>query len=267
MDSIETFESPLLSDVQINSDGTLKQSGKQNVKFYNKKRLTFKARPLWVKHDDGTIATHANGKPVRAMDEKGKPAFEIDPKTGIPFKDAFEEVVLMIRVETKGDTNIKEDVANAMDKMQHNRQYRYFMSGKIPDGHSIEDFEFMQPQTIMELHMFGVHTLEQVAEMDEVTCEQIKDQSGYELRDIAQQWLKINSPQGQAGKADRMELENARLKREIADLKGKNRTTRHMIQDVERATEEAPQIQVPDTEVMELTPEQIKNRAGRPRKV
>lgn len=63
--------------------------------------------------------------------------------------------------------------------------------------------------------MFGIHTLEQVAEMNEVECEQIKDQSGFEIRDIAQQWLKINSPQGKAGKADRLEIEVARLKEKL----------------------------------------------------
>lgn len=264
METIQTFDSPLLADVQINSDGTLKQSGKQNVKFYNKKRLSFRARPLWVRNDDGEIAKHANGKPIRALDEKGKPAFEIDPKTGIPFKDAFEELVEMVRVETKGDTNIKDDVASPMDRMQHNRQYRFFREGRIPDGHSIEDFEFLQPQTIMELHMYGIHTLEQVAEMDEIACEQLKDQSGFEVRDIAKQWLKINSPQGQAGKADRMELELARAKREIEDLKARTRG----VSRVRAVTEEIPEQAVeeePQVPIMELTPEQLKNR--RPRKV
>jgi hypothetical protein len=261
---METYDSPILEDVQINSDGTLKQSGKQNVKFYEKKRLSFRARPLWVKHDDGTIATHPNGKPIRALDEKGRPAFEIDPKTGIPFKDAFEEVVEMIRVETKGDTNIKEDIADAFSKRQFHRQYKYFRSGKIPDGHSIEDFDFLQPQTITELHMFGIHTLEQVADMEDVDCEQIKDQSGYEIRDIARQWLKINSPQGQAGKADRLELENSRLKRQLADLKAQNRGSR--VVTVQPDPEES-QVEEQSDPVMEITPEQLKNRVGRPRKV
>ncbi len=263
MESIETFESPLLADVEINSDGTLKQSGKQNVKFYNKKVLSFKARPLYMKHDDGTIALDANGKPIRAVDKNGKPAFDIDPKTGIPFKDAFEEVVEMVRVETKGDTNIKEDKADAFIKRQFNRQYKYFRSGKIPDGHSIEDFDFLQPQTITELHMFGIHTLEQVAEMSEVDCEQIKDQSGYEIRDIARQWLAINSPQGQANKADRMELENARLKRELADLRAQSRGGRRAAPVAEEA-EVAPEESV---QTIEITPDQLKSRAGRPRKV
>lgn len=264
MDGIDSFESPLLADVQLNADGTLKQSGKQNVKFYNKKRLSFKARPLWVRRDDGEIATHPNGKPVRAMDEKGKPAFEIDPRTGIPFKDAFEEVVEMIRVETKGDTNIKEDIADAFSKRQFNRQYKYFRDGKIPDGHSIEDFEFLQPQTITELHMYGIHTLEQVAEMGEVDCEQIKDQSGFEIRDIARQWLKINSPDGLSGKADRMELELARAKREIESLKASNRRGIRM---VEAPVAEEIEGDESEVETMDINPDQLKRGPGRPRKV
>lgn len=262
MDNIETFESPLLADVQINSDGTLKQSGKQSVRFYNKKRLSFKARPLWVRRDDGEIATHPNGKPVRAVDERGKPAFEIDPKTGIPYKDAFEEVVEMVRVETKGDNNIKDDVADDFIRRQFHRQYKFFREGKIPDGHSIEDFEFLQPSTILELHMFGIHTLEQVAEMDEVACEQIKDQSGFEIRDIAKQWLQINSPQGQSGKLSRLELENARLKRQLA-ARGRQKG------DVAVGLPEpAPEVdEEPDMVTMEVTPEQLSSRRGRTRKV
>lgn len=267
MDGIDTFESPLLADVQINSDGTLKQSGKQNVRFYNKKRLAFRARPLWVKQDDGSYLLDAKGNRIQAKDERGKPLFEIDPKTGIPFKDAYEEIVEMVRVETKGDTNIKEDVADAFIKRQFHRQYKYFRDGKIPDGHSIEEFEFLQPGTILELHMFGIHTLEQVAEMEEVICEQIKDQSGYEIRDIARQWLRINSPDGLANKADRMELENARLKREVEALKAQQRGGRPRLVDQapDPAFEEVSQVS--SVETMELSPEQLKRGPGRPRKV
>lgn len=263
MDDITSFESPLLNDVQINSDGTLKKSGKQNVKFYRKKVLSFKARPLYVKQDDGEIVKHANGKPVQAKDEKGKPMFEIDPRTGLPFTDAYEEIKEFVRVETKGDTNIKDDVAKPMDQMQHNRQYRAFREGKIPDGHSIEDFEFLQPQTIMELHMFGVHTLEQASEMDDLACDQIKDQSGFWVRDIAKQWLQLNSPNGYKAKADRLELENARQKAEIESLKMKRRGARTV-----EPKDPIEEIAIPETDaVVELTPEEFKNRRGRPRKV
>jgi hypothetical protein len=264
MDGIETFGSHLLADVEINSDGTLKQSGKQNVRFYNKKRLSFKARPLWVRDDEGNILIDSRGKQVQAKDEKGKPLFEIDPKTGIPFKDAFEEIVEMIRVETRGDTNIKDDIADHYAKRQFHRQYKYFRDGKIPDGHSIEDFEFLQPGTIMELHMFGIHTLEQVADMDEVACEQIKDQSGFEIRDIARQWLRINSPDGKSAKADRMELENARLKREVESLKSQGKRPRLVDAPSFPVEEEEPAEEIA---TMELSPEQLKRGPGRPRKV
>lgn len=264
MENIETFDSPLLSDVQINSDGTLKKSGKQNVKFYRKKVLSFKARPLWVRHDDGEISKDAKGKSIQAKDEKGKLLFEIDSRTGLPFTDAYEEIKEYVRVETRGDTNIKDDVAKPLDQMQHNRQYRAFREGKIPDGHSIEDFEFLQPQTIMELHMYGIHTLEQCVDMDDLTCEQIKDQSGYWVREIAQQWLQLNSPNGFKAKADRMELENARLKAEIESLKMKRRGTR-LVETKDPVIESLSEPEV--VPVMELTPEEFKNRRGRPRKV
>lgn len=266
MDSIDTFDSPLLADVQINSDGTLKQSGKQNVRFYNKKRLSFKARPLWVRNDDGSVVLDAKGKPLQARDEKGKPLFDIDPKTGIPYKDAFEEIVEMVRVETKGDTNIKDDIADNFAKRQFHRQYKFFRSGKIPDGHSIEDFEFLQPGTIIELHMFGIHTLEQVAEMDEVQCEQLKDQSGFEIRDIAQQWLKINSPDGLSNKSERLEFEVARLKRQLAAATKGRVFEDEVLDEIVKPAE--VEVEEPSVPTMEITKEQLAaRRVGRPRKV
>ena len=53
---------PVLDDVDFNQDGSIKVTGKQNVKFYKKKFLNFKAR--WK------------------TDEAGKRALDIDPKTG-----------------------------------------------------------------------------------------------------------------------------------------------------------------------------------------
>ncbi len=266
MEDISTFESPLLSDVQINPDGTLKKSGKQNVKFYRKKVLSFKARPLYVRDDEGNIVKHANGKSVVAKDEKGKSMFEIDPRTGVPFTDAFEEVKEFVRVETKGDTNIKDDVAKPMDMMQHNRAYRAFKEGKIPDGHSIEDFDFLQPQTIMELHMYGVHTAEQAAEMDDLTCDQIKDQSGYWVRDICKQWLSFNNPNGFQAKAEKMELEVARLKAEVQDLRLKRPRSARLADPKDPIVEPEPDPE-PEAATVELTPEEFKNRSKRPRKV
>ncbi len=162
----------VLDDVDFNSDGSLKINGKQNVKFYDKKRLSYKAK------------RDADGKLV------------IDPKTGIPAKEAFEETVEFVRVETKGDTNIVDDVANDLHRKQFYRQWKFKQDGKIPDGHPIEEFDFLQPSTIMELHYYNIHVIQQVARMDDVVCSRLKDQSGFEIRDIAKQWLKINSPEG-----------------------------------------------------------------------
>lgn len=190
---------PALDDVAFNDDGSLKLNGKQNIKFYKKKFLAYKAR--WKIHE-----------------ETGKKVLDIDPKTGLPFKDAYEDEVEMVRVETKGDTNIKDDVANDLDRRQHYRQYKWFRDGKIPDGNPIEDFDFLQPSTVMELHYYGKHVIQQVAAMDDMTCERLKDQSGYEVRDIAAQWVRINSPQGTNLKLDNAEKEIIELKRKLAAL-------------------------------------------------
>ncbi len=185
----------------------------------------------------------------------------MDPKTGLPAKEAFEEMVEMVRVETRGDTNIVDDIADDLKKKQFYRHYKHFRDGKIPDGNPIEDFEFLQPSTITELHMLGIHVLQQVALMSDLECEQLKDQSGYEIRDISAQWVKINSPQGQHGKATRLELELAQVKRQLAELSSSRNVARRQVQ-VEEAAPDAPEATI------ELTPEQLaKGPKGRVRKV
>lgn len=240
--TIETFGNPILSDVSFNQDGSLRQSGKQNVKFYPKKRLSFKAK----------------------RDETGE--LVIDKKTGLPFKEAFEEVVEMVRIETRGDTNIIDDVAKEIHKRQFYRQYKFFRDGKIPDGNPIENFDFIQSPTMMELHMLGIHTIEQVADMNELECEQLKDQSGYEIRDIAAQWIRINSPQGQGLKASKLELENAKLKRELAEARGSVRKIEPFADFNNDVSEESFSTDSPIA-TMELTSEQLTRGRGRPRKV
>jgi hypothetical protein len=236
---IETFGSPLLRDVEFNQDGTLKQSGKQNIRFYNKKRLNFRAK----------------------LDDAGKPV--IDPKTGIPFKDAFEEVLEFVRVETRGDTTIFDGVATDVHKRQFYRQYKFFREGKIPEGNPIEDFDFLQSPTIMELHMLGVHVIQQVAEMSDLECEAIKDQSGYEIRDIAAQWVRINSPDGQKNKTSRLEVENARLRRELEESrKAGGRHQPREVAPVENEPQEPVREEAP-VETMELTPEQLASGKSR----
>jgi len=246
MDGLDTFDSPLLADVQINSDGTLKPSGKQNIRFYTKKFLKFKAKP---KLDE-------NG--VQMKDDKGKLLFEVDPKTGLPFKIAYEENVEMVRVETKGDTNIKDDVADEFIKRQYFRQYKFFKEGRFPDGHPIEDFDFIQAPTILELHLLGIHTIEQIAAASDLVCGQLKDQSGYEIRDIAAQWIQINSPQGQNTKALALERELLQAKREIEALKARSP------RDIPRIVEQAPMAaEVSEDKFMEIP---VKRKGGRPKK-
>jgi hypothetical protein len=237
---IDTFGSPLLADVQFEQDGSLKQSGKQNIRFYNKKRLSFRAR----KDENGNLI--------------------MDKKTGLPEKEAFEEMVEMVRVETRGDTNIVDDVADDLKKRQFYRQYKFFREGKIPDGNPIEDFEFIQPPTVMELHMLGIHVLQQVALMSDLECERLKDQSGYEIRDIASQWVRINSPQGQYGKAARLEQDLIQARREIEELKAGAGSKRYAAQPALTA-EVAPEPEE-KIETIEMTPEQLA-KGRRPRKV
>lgn len=234
-EGIESFGSSLLSDAQLNPDGTLKQNGKQNVKFYNKTRLAFRAK----------------------KDENGKPI--IDPKTGIPFKEAYEEKVEMVRVETKGDTTIKDDIADEFSKRQFVRQYRFFRDGKIPDGNPIEDFDFIQPNSITELRMHGIYTLQQLAVADDIVCERLQDQSGFELRDVAAQWVKINSPQGQLGKVSVLEAKVKELERKLASENGGKEPVQRIVQPVI----------VPDEpiETIELTPEVLKKGRKVTRKV
>lgn len=194
----------VLDDVDFNNDGSLKVTGKQNVKFYDKKRLAFRAR--FEKHEDGSFK----------LDAAGKKILVIDPKTGIPAKDAYEEVVEFVRVETKGDTNIIDDVANDLHRKQFYRQWKFKMEGKIPDGNPIEDFDFLQPSTIMELHYYGIHVIQQVAVMSDLICSRLKDQSGFEIKDIAKQWVKINSPESANLKLTLAEDEIRELKRQLA---------------------------------------------------
>lgn len=226
---MENFDSPLLADVAFNEDGSLKQSGKQVAKFYREKRLCFR----------GKVKLDAEGKPL--LDEKtGKQIPIIDPKTGLPYKEAYEALSVKINIQTKGDTNIIDDIANDFHKRQFYRQYKYFMEGRIPDGVPIEDFDFFQPGTVMELHMLGVHVIQQVATMDDVACEQLKDQPGYEIRDIAAQWVRINSPHGQSTKATKLELENASLKAQLAEAQKAQRKASFTPAAVEEVIEDEP---------------------------
>ena len=207
--------------------------------------------------DHGTDKTDRTGTGTRSVFGY---QLRYDLSKGFPLittkKVHLKSIIYELLWFLKGDTNIKEDIADNFSKRQFHRQYKFFREGKIPDGHSIEDFDFLQPGTITELHMFGIHTLEQVADMDEVACEQLKDQPGFEIRDIARQWLKINSPDGLAGKTDRMQIENERLKRELADLKAKNRGQR-LVETMQAPVEE---IESEPVATMEISPEQLKSR-------
>lgn len=223
------FLSPVLADVEFDNDGALKQNGKQSVKFYNKKRLSFKAK----------------------RDDKGE--LIMDSKTGLPAKEAFEETVEMVRVETKGDTNIKDDVADDFIKHQYRRNYMYFREGRIPDGIPLEQADFLQPTTIMELHMLGIHVVEQIASMTDLMCEQIRDQSGFEVRDIAQQSIRMSLPEGQALKTAQLERELLEAKSEINRLN----SPKNYNSAASKAFMQAPDAPDAPMKTMDLTPEQF----------
>jgi hypothetical protein len=86
---------------------------------------------------------------------------------------------------------------------------------------------------------------------------------------VAQQWIRINSPDSKSARSDFLELENLRLKRELEAMKNGRRISRPELGDV--GGEEDLKILEGDTssdvQVMELTPEQLKRGPGRPRKV
>lgn len=210
---METFGSPILEDVQLDDNGFLKSNGKQKVTWHNETIVDFKAKQAVDDQGNLVFETNARGKRV--------PVFDIDPRTGLPKKELYDRVVEMVRVETKGDPTIKDDIANEIDRQQHYRSYKYFREGKIPVGNPIESFEYIQPTVYTELHLLGVHTIQQAALMNDLECERLQTQSGYEIRDFAEQWVRINTPQGQAGKAARLEGEVARLRRIIEDKEAK----------------------------------------------
>lgn len=257
MSQIETFESDLLNDVKFNDDGSLKQSGKQNIRFYNKKRMAYRARPKLDKEGN------------QVLDKNDNPVFLIDKKTGLPFKDAFDEMVEMCRIETRGDTNIIDDIATPLRIRQFWPQYQAFRGGKIPSGTSIDDADFLYPQTIMELRLMGFHVIEQVALMEDLECDNLKDQSGYEVRDLASQWVRLNSADGQAGKADRLALEVERLKRELADAKASGSAKARLEMIREAATKDKEK-EVPEVPIrtMTMSVDQVKSGSkGRKRLV
>lgn len=219
---------PLPNDFNPAQDFKPNMSGNQNVKFYNKKCLSYRAK----KGEDGK--------------------YLIDPKTGQPFKEAFEETKVFIRVETKGDTNIKDDVADDYNKWHFGRQYKAFLNNTVPDGKPIEDFEFFHPGTLIELRMMGIYVIEQVAAMSDVQCEQLRGQPGFDIRDIGQQWLRMMSPSGQAAKAQKLEHELAEANRKIAALEAGSQGSKVIKRLVEQPA--APEMEVP---TLELTPEQF----------
>lgn len=251
----ETFDSPILADAQLNQDGSLKSSGKQQVRFYHKKELRYRAIPL----------KDPNGEPIMEfVNGRNRVVFDMDPKTGLPKKEAYTDIVEMVRVETKGDTNIKDDRANDLDRRLHWRQYKYFKEGKIPTGTPIEELEYLQPTTITELRLLGIGVIEQIAEMSDLECEQVHSQPGYELRDVADQWVKANSASGLRATKIEVDLKMAQDKIRELEAKLDKGDRRAALKSFQAESVDSPDSSA-SVQTMEVSPEEMKK--GRKRLV
>lgn len=215
--ALPTFDSPTLEGSLVddgNGGVTMKGRHRQQVKFYVKRHMAFRARTV-----DGL------GKEVILDPKTGKPV--IDTKTGLPFKETYEKQTLMVIIDTPGDKNKVDCVATDYHKYEFKRQYEHFRSGKgAPEGYSIDDCEWIQPGTLTDLHYYGIHVVEQLAVCTDLICEQIPEV--WELRDYARDWLKINSPDGWKAKAiklqadlDNANAENEKLKSKLLGADGK----------------------------------------------
>ena len=210
---LPTFDSPTLEGTLVddgNGGVTMKGRHRQQVKFYLKRQMDFRAK------------THAgssgDGKDVILDSKTGLPV--IDKKTGLPFKETFQKETLMVIIDTPGDKNKIDCVATDYHKREFYRQYEYFRKGKgIPEGYSIDDCEWIQPSTLTELHYYGIHVVEQLAVCTDLICEQVPEV--WELREFANDWLKINSPDGQKAKNIELQSKLDEANATIEDLKSR----------------------------------------------
>lgn len=204
---LEDFNSPTLQRTGLNEDGTLRRGKGQAVKFYTKRSMEFRARTV-------------DGKGLElVLDPKtGKPP--IDPKTGLPFHETYEKTTLMVKINTPGDKSEVDCIATEYHKREYWPQYKYFLDGHgIPDGHLIDEFDFIPPKVLTDLHYYGIHTLEQMRDCTDMICGQVPQL--WELRDYAKEWLRINSPAGVSAQVTALKAENDKLFRENQELKSK----------------------------------------------
>jgi hypothetical protein len=208
---IENFGAPTLQGVGLNDDGTLKRASGQSVLFYNKTELKFRAK------QDVDPDIEAGNRPRDLKCGKIK----IDPKTGLPFKESFEETRLFVRIETPGDKTPYDGPATDYHKREFQKQYEFFLrGGGIPDGHLITQFDFIPGHLILDMRVrMGIHTIEQLSEADEIKCTMMPEL--WELRDYAKEWVRINSPEGAAAKVSELRSKNEALARENEQLRSK----------------------------------------------
>jgi len=211
--TLPTFDSPTLEGSLVddgNGGVTMKGRHRQQVKFYMKRQMGFRAKTH--------TGSSGDGKDVILDERTGKPV--IDTRTGLPFKETFEKQVLMVIVDTPGDKNKVDSVATDYHKYEFKRQYEYFRNGKgAPEGYSIDDCDWIQPGMLTDLHYYGIHVVEQLADCTELICEQLPEV--WELREFAKDWLRINSPDGWKAKAIKLQSDLDAANTEVETLKSK----------------------------------------------
>lgn len=240
---LEDYGSPTLQRVALNEDGTLKKGKGQAVKFYTKREMAFRTKTVDGKGEE-TLLDPKTGKPP------------IDAKTGLPFHEPYEKVTLMVKVNTPGDKNEVDCVATEYHKREYWPQYKYFLDGNgIPDGHLIDEYEFINPKIITDLHYYGIHTLEQLRDCSDMICNQIPQV--WELRLLAEKYLRINSPEGVSEAVTKLRAENDKLFRENQELKSKVLAPNGKPYVMPAAMEE-PSFSPEPIKTKELSPEEFK---------
>ena len=213
--AIPSFGSPTLQGIEFEASSTpgvlqMKQkSGRQFVKFY------------WKDFYNPGLAKKAQE--------------EDDPSL------AYEKR-LMVHIVTPGDKTEYEDRAHDYHKRQFWAQYQAFLEGKsMIEGHSVQDCDFiMAPEATELLHM-KIYTLEQLQDASDAAMEQLP--RGFELRDHARNWCRINIKNATEAHSKRIssDLNEAKTtigkqQKELDDLRSELMATRDLINDFKKPT-------------------------------
>jgi len=247
------YDAPTLQGLNLEAgqDGLqVKQSNRQSVRFYTKQDLELCA----VLNPEGTKVARYEPIPVSK---------------------------LMVRIETPGDKNIFDDVANEYHKREYKRYYYAFKDGKgAPVGHALEDCDYIQPVMVTELKYEGIHTMEQLADAPDNVLDRLP--LGRPYQHYAQQWCQINSPTGVQAVAKKLTSDLSSAKSEIESLREQfqkqsreiSRLKMSMVDGDGRSLEAAPLItegvalpeameERPEAPTIEMTPEEFKAKRNK----